>query len=241
MDGDPDRARDGDRDHERDRAARQRGRAQERAARERHGRAVHLGLRVHGRARRRASRPRTCTCRSNRAMELEITSKDVLHSFWVPAVRPEAGRRARAGSTRCKITPTKIGSYPVICTELCGLGHALMRRTAIVMSANDFAGKKWATGLPGGPVRGRRRLGRRLDGRDGLQVERLRELPYADRRARDGHRRPRPRQAARGGERRRPAATALHPPVDRGPERLHRAGLPGGCDAGKLRTGDLEA
>ena len=36
------------------------------------------------------------------------------------------------------ITPTKVGTYPVICTELCGLGHALMRTTAIVMEPAAF-------------------------------------------------------------------------------------------------------
>ena len=41
----------------------------------------------------------------------------------------------------------------MICTELCGLGHALMRRQAIVLSAADFSAKKWAAGLPGGPLR----------------------------------------------------------------------------------------
>ena len=32
------------------------------------------------------------------------------------------------------ITPTKLGTWPVICTELCGLGHSLMRSQAIVMT-----------------------------------------------------------------------------------------------------------
>jgi cytochrome c oxidase subunit 2 len=89
----------------------------------------------------------------NRAMELEITSKDVLHSFWVP----EFGQKQDAVPGRFNplvITPTKQGTYPVICTELCGLGHALMRRNAIVMNSADFASKKWATGLPGGPTGG---------------------------------------------------------------------------------------
>jgi cytochrome c oxidase subunit 2 len=36
------------------------------------------------------------------------------------------------------ITPTKLGTYPVICTELCGLGHALMRTSAIVMTPGAF-------------------------------------------------------------------------------------------------------
>jgi cytochrome c oxidase subunit 2 len=36
------------------------------------------------------------------------------------------------------ITPTKVGKYEVICTELCGLGHSLMRTSAIVLSQADY-------------------------------------------------------------------------------------------------------
>ena len=39
------------------------------------------------------------------------------------------------------ITPTQVGTYPVICTELCGLGHALMRSSAIVMTQAGY--DKW--------------------------------------------------------------------------------------------------
>jgi cytochrome c oxidase subunit 2 len=85
----------------------------------------------------------------DRSTILEITSVDVLHSFWVPQFAQK--QDAVPGRTNpLKITPTKLGTYPVICTELCGLGHALMRRSAIVLSAGDFSAKKWAAGLPGG-------------------------------------------------------------------------------------------
>jgi cytochrome c oxidase subunit 2 len=40
------------------------------------------------------------------------------------------------------ITPNRIGTYPVICTELCGLGHALMRSRVVVMDPTSF--EKWA-------------------------------------------------------------------------------------------------
>ena len=86
----------------------------------------------------------------DRSTILEIESKDVLHSFWVP----EFGQKQDAvpGQTNpLKITPTKLGTYPVICTELCGLGHALMRRTAIVLTAARFADKHWANGGSAAP------------------------------------------------------------------------------------------
>jgi cytochrome c oxidase subunit 2 len=75
-----------------------------------------------------------------RSTVLEITSKDVIHSFWVP----EFGQKLDAlpgDPNNLKITPNKVGTYPVICTELCGLGHAVMRSEAIVMEPAAF--DKW--------------------------------------------------------------------------------------------------
>jgi cytochrome c oxidase subunit 2 len=72
-----------------------------------------------------------------RSVELHLQSLDVIHSFWVP----EFGQKQDAlpgQDTKLVITPTKVGTYPVICTELCGLGHALMRTTAIVMQPAAF-------------------------------------------------------------------------------------------------------
>ncbi len=72
-----------------------------------------------------------------RSAELHLTALDVIHSFWVP----EFGQKQDAvpgQDTKLVITPTKLGTYPVICTELCGLGHALMRTTAIVMEPAAF-------------------------------------------------------------------------------------------------------
>jgi len=76
-------------------------------------------------------------------VKLRITSVDVNHSFWVP----EFGQKQDAvpGSFNdLVITPDREGSYPVICTELCGLGHALMRSRSDVMSRTKFLA--WAKG-----------------------------------------------------------------------------------------------
>jgi cytochrome c oxidase subunit II len=76
-------------------------------------------------------------------VKLQITSLDVTHSFWVP----EFGQKQDAvpGSVNTlAITPDRMGSFPVICTELCGLGHALMRSTADVMPRDKFL--SWAKG-----------------------------------------------------------------------------------------------
>ena len=81
----------------------------------------------------------------NRTAKLEIEARDVLHSFWVP----EFGQKQDAVPGRVnplKVTPTKVTGlkhpFPVICTELCGLGHALMRRNAYVLTQADFV--SWA-------------------------------------------------------------------------------------------------
>ena len=72
-----------------------------------------------------------------RSTELHLTAHDVIHSFWVP----EFGQKQDAVpgiETRLVVTPTKVGEYNVICTELCGLGHSLMRTTAIVMPPQEY-------------------------------------------------------------------------------------------------------
>jgi cytochrome c oxidase subunit 2 len=79
----------------------------------------------------------------NRSLELTFTSKDVIHSFWVPEWSQKQDTVPGIHPT-LHITPNKIGRFPVICTELCGLGHATMRTYAIVMSQAAF--DKWLKG-----------------------------------------------------------------------------------------------
>jgi cytochrome c oxidase subunit 2 len=88
----------------------------------------------------------------DRSTELHLTALDVIHSFWVP----EFGQKQDAlpgQETKLVITPTKLGTYRVICTELCGLGHALMRTRAVVLKPADFDAwlKKQKEALNGPP------------------------------------------------------------------------------------------
>jgi cytochrome c oxidase subunit 2 len=74
------------------------------------------------------------------SVRFNIDSKDVLHDFWVPAWRMKID--AVPGlTTHYRITPTKLGDFPVVCAELCGLGHAFMRQTAHVLAPDRF--KAW--------------------------------------------------------------------------------------------------
>lgn len=75
-----------------------------------------------------------------RSVQLYLRSKDVIHSFWV-AQFGQKQDTVPGLVTQLHITPTRLGTYPIVCTELCGLGHALMRSQAIVMKPAAF--EKW--------------------------------------------------------------------------------------------------
>ncbi|MGD0714933.1 MAG: cytochrome c oxidase subunit II [Gaiellaceae bacterium] len=75
-----------------------------------------------------------------RSVLLRFTSKDVIHSFWVPEFGQKQDTVPGMHPT-LHITPDRLGTFPVICTELCGLGHALMRAQAVVITPAAFA--KW--------------------------------------------------------------------------------------------------
>ena len=75
----------------------------------------------------------------DRSVNFKVQSKDVLHDFWVPAFRMKID--AVPGiDTGYRVTPTRLGSYPVVCAELCGLGHSVMRQTATVLTAGEVRG-----------------------------------------------------------------------------------------------------
>jgi len=86
-------------------------------------------------------------------VQLQLQSLDVIHSFWVP----QFGQKQDAVPgllTKLVITPKRLGTFPVICTELCGLGHALMRSESIVLTGDKFAAwtksqQRGATGAGG--------------------------------------------------------------------------------------------
>ena len=76
-----------------------------------------------------------------RTAELKLTALDVIHSFSVPEFRQKQDA-VPGETTHVAVTPTKTGTWSVICYELCGLGHALMRTKAIVFEQPQF--ERWA-------------------------------------------------------------------------------------------------
>ena len=68
---------------------------------------------------------------------LRLRAADVIHSFWVPEFRQK--QDLLPGQVRTiAITPTKVGEYEVLCTELCGLGHSVMRAGVTVTTQAEF-------------------------------------------------------------------------------------------------------
>jgi cytochrome c oxidase subunit 2 len=73
----------------------------------------------------------------NESVYFNIRSVDVIHAFWIPAFRLQID--AVPGiTTHYRATPDRLGSYPVICNLLCGVGHSLMRSTIHVVRPAVF-------------------------------------------------------------------------------------------------------
>ena len=73
----------------------------------------------------------------DRPVHFKIHAKDVLHSFWVPAFRMK--QDAVPGiETQTRVTPNELGSYEIVCAELCGIGHATMRQEVRVVPEDEY-------------------------------------------------------------------------------------------------------
>lgn len=89
---------------------------------------------------------------ANRPVRLLITSRDVLHSFFVPAFRIKMD--ALPGRyTQVWFEATKPGTYQVLCTEYCGLSHSKMLAEVVVMAPEDF--EEWLKEQQRGRLQGR--------------------------------------------------------------------------------------
>jgi cytochrome c oxidase subunit 2 len=80
----------------------------------------------------------------NRQIEFKMHAQDVIHSFWVPEWRIKKDN-VPGITTKAVVTPDKVGTYQLICTELCGFGHASMRAKVVVEPPAAF--EKWVGGL----------------------------------------------------------------------------------------------
>lgn len=77
---------------------------------------------------------------ANREVDLRLNAQDVIHGFFVPELRLK--QNAVPGQTiHVHFTPTTPGTYAILCTQLCGLGHYRMNATLRILPPDEFA--KW--------------------------------------------------------------------------------------------------
>jgi cytochrome c oxidase subunit II len=80
----------------------------------------------------------------DRQVQFKMHAQDVIHSFWVPEWRIKKDN-VPGITTTATVTPDRLGTYQLICTELCGFGHASMRAKVVVEPPGKF--QEWVAGL----------------------------------------------------------------------------------------------
>lgn len=90
---------------------------------------------------------------AGREVDLQLRSLDVIHGFFVPGMRLKENT-VPGLVLHIHFTPVVTGSYPILCSQVCGLGHARMQARLLVVSLADFntwlAGRVRAhAGVPG--------------------------------------------------------------------------------------------
>jgi cytochrome c oxidase subunit 2 len=74
----------------------------------------------------------------NTTYHFELMSRDVVHSFAIPAFRLK--QDALPGRTITGwFRPNRLGTYDIQCTQMCGLGHGLMAGRIVVETPQDHA------------------------------------------------------------------------------------------------------
>lgn len=73
-------------------------------------------------------------------VQFEITSRDVVHGFYLPAFRVKEDA-VPGRINHLWIQPFQIGKYHVFCSQFCGRGHSQMLTTLDVLSAEDY--RQW--------------------------------------------------------------------------------------------------
>ncbi len=91
-----------------------------------------------------------------RPVKITITSEDVLHCFSLPAFRVKQDAVPGRYSSLW-FEATKVGTYPLYCSEYCGTEHSRMIGKVIVMEENDY--QNW---LSSGAESGQALQGRKL-------------------------------------------------------------------------------
>jgi cytochrome c oxidase subunit II len=81
-------------------------------------------------------------------VQFELHTRDVIHAFWIPAFRIQEDV-VPGITTNWRATPARLGTYPIVCNLLCGLGHSLMRSHVHVITTAQFSAWLRNKGVPG--------------------------------------------------------------------------------------------
>ena len=73
----------------------------------------------------------------DRPARMEMTSKDVIHSFWIPEFRVKQDL-VPGQITVLRFTPSEVGDYELRCAEICGLSHWSMIANVRVVEQEEY-------------------------------------------------------------------------------------------------------
>jgi cytochrome c oxidase subunit II len=74
---------------------------------------------------------------AGREVDLRLRAHDVIHGFFIPGMRLK--QNAVPGLTlHVHFTPTTPGEYPILCSQVCGLGHGHMEAKLRVLRETEF-------------------------------------------------------------------------------------------------------
>ncbi len=79
---------------------------------------------------------------AGRQVDLRLHAQDVIHGFAVPALRLKQNAVPNSGhgeDIHIHFTPTTPGTYAILCTQLCGLGHFRMTANLRILSPDAFS------------------------------------------------------------------------------------------------------
>jgi cytochrome c oxidase subunit 2 len=91
------------------------------------------------------------TVPAGQIITLNITSMDVTHGFFIPAL--DVGKDAQPKiHNQLWFNATETGVFPIDCRQLCGVGHATMLSKLVVLPADQYSA--WYAKLPAAPGKG---------------------------------------------------------------------------------------